>query len=1001
MHGSPSMPRATARGRRLGGAAPGGWIMAVPVLLLLLLAIAWRLLPKYSWSSEDTGPMMHQVERGEFVHEITARGNVESANNVEIKCEIPNHWDGRQWAGTMILWVIPEGTDVEPAPDWEPDPDNPDEDAPDLLVKLDASLLETQKGEQQISCNKKKAEVILAKKNLESARSWLREYVEGVYQREKQRIGNWNVTARKEYGRAQEYLDDGKALLAQGFIVEREVQKDRFAAARARKEWEAAYTGLRVLEDYTKPKFVKDRLSDIAISIAAVEAVEQVHQMAMDKLALIEEQIEKCTIRAPAAGQVVYANEQKHREKQIVIEAGIVVHEHQILIRLPDPTTMQIKAKIKEAAIATIQEGMPASIRLDAHKDLELAGTVQKVNEYPEPSSWHGTSDKEYETTIGISGLPTDEAGERVDLRPGMTAEVKIRVKTLPDVIRVPVEAVLEHRGKHYCVQQDGEKFRLRRVTLGASNDETVVILKGLEAAEQIVMETVSYRDEPDSPHFRAETSGRPLLHRVQRGEFVHEITERGSVESAENVEIKCEVEGYSTMILWVIPEGTYVEPAPDWEPAPDNPDEDPPDLLVKLDASSWKDQKRQQQTWNSTSEAVVIRANNELEKAQITLREYVNGKYEQEQQTIETRILVAGQEHTRAQHYLEDSELLLAKGFVSEREVQQDRFAVTRARTDLELARMALRVLDDYKKPKTEMSLRAEIKTAVSKLDSEQKKHELNLRRLARIEEHIANCKIRAPAAGQVVYAHEKNWWGQPIIIDEGARVREGQTLVQLPNFNKMQVKAKINEGSVTMIREGMPAKIHLDAYQGVELTGSIQMVNEYADASSGLGAAVKEYEATIDIDALPTDEAGERLGLRPGMTAEVRVCVETLRDAIQVPVEAVLEHARKHYCVQPDGESFRLRSVTLGPTGNETVVIVEGLKVGEQVVRETASYRDRLDLPHPTRAAKPRPRATSASRTTPPKHQDPAASPGNTALDSTGPIGWERARSVGHRQT
>jgi len=926
-------------------------------VLLLLLAVAWHLLSKFSWSSEENGAIMHQVQRGEFVHEITGRGNVESAKNVEIKCEVQSHR-----AGTAILWVIPEGTYVEPAPDWKPNPDNPGEDPPDLLVKLDASTLQSQKIQQQISCNTKEAEVILAKKDLESARNWLKEYVEGEYEREKQRIGNLNFQTREDARRAQQYLEDSEALLAKGFVVARDVQRDRFTVAKTRKDWEAAYTGLRVLEDYTKPKFVKARLSDIDISIARVEAVEQIHQMALDKLALIEEQIEKCTIRAPAAGQVVYANERQREGRQVVIEAGTVVHEHKVLIRLPDPTSLQIKAKIKEAAIAMIREGMPARIQLDAHEDLKLTGSVLKVNEYPEPSSSYSTTEKEYETTIEIGKLPTDEAGESVDLRPGMTAGVKIRVKRLPDVIHVPVEAVLEQRGEHYCVQPDGESFKLRQVALGPSNDETVVILQGLEAAERIVMEAPSYRDRFDSPHFRPETPGRPWMHRVRRGEFVHEITERGNLESADNVEIKCKVHGRGrgAMILWVIPEGTYVEPAPDWEPDPNNPDEDPPDLLVKLDASSEEDWRTQQQTWNSASKATAIRARNELEKAQITLKEYVEGTYEQEKQTIESRILVARQDYSWAERYLADSEVLLAKGFVSVREVQRDRFAVETAKTNLELARTALKVLGDYTKPKTEITLRAGIKTAASELDSKEKEHELNLRRLARLEEQIDNCMIRAPAAGQVVYAHQKNWWGQQIIIEEGTVVRYQQTVIRLPDLTRMQIKAKINEGSVTMLREGMPARIHLDAFRDVELTGSVQKVYEYPDASSQMSTAVKEYEATIEIDELPTDEAGEPLALRPGMTAEAKIRVRTLPDVIQVPVQAIVEHDGRNYCVQPDGESFRLRGVTLGLSNEKTAVIVKGLEVGELVVMEAASYRDELDLPELPPETPGRPSAT-----------------------------------------
>ncbi|MHC4405000.1 MAG: hypothetical protein ACYTG0_35585, partial [Planctomycetota bacterium] len=201
MHGSPSTRREAARSQRLTGAATRGRIMAV-LVLLLLLATARYLLPVFSWSSEETGEVMHQVQRGEFVHEITGRGKVESAHNVEIKSEVPNHWDGRKWAGTMILWVIPEGTYVEPVSDWEPDPNNLDEEPPDLLVKLDASSLKDQKTQQQISCNSAKAEVVLAKKDLETARNTLMEYVEGRYEHEKQRNENWIFATEEGYRRA-------------------------------------------------------------------------------------------------------------------------------------------------------------------------------------------------------------------------------------------------------------------------------------------------------------------------------------------------------------------------------------------------------------------------------------------------------------------------------------------------------------------------------------------------------------------------------------------------------------------------------------------------------------------------------------------------------------------------------------------------------------------------------------------------------------------------------
>jgi len=564
---------------------------------------------------------------------------------------------------------------------------------------------------------------------------------------------------------------------------------------------------------------------------------------------------------------------------------------------------------------------------------------------------------------------------------------VKIRVQTLPDVVHVPVEAVFEHDAEHYCVQPDGESFRLRRVTLGPTNDETVVIQDGLEVGEQLAIGAASYRDEFDPPDFRAATPGDPIMHRVKRGEFVHEITERGSVESAENVEIECEVEGYSTMILWVIAEGTHVEPVPDWEPDPDNPQKNPPDLLVKLDASAWEDRRIQQQTWCKTTNAVVIRAKKELEKARIALEEYVEGRYKQEKQTIESRILLARQEYGRAQQYLEDSEALLARRFVAAREVHKDHLAVVKAKMEMEAARTALGVLADYTKPKTETSLRAQIETAVVQLDTEEKKHELNLKKLAHIEEQIEKCRIRAPAAGQVVYARDKNWWGQPIVIEEGTRVREHQPLIRLPDLTEMQIKATINEATAVMVREGMRAKIHLDAFPDVELTGSVLKVNEYPVASTLLGTAAKEYEATVEIDELPVDDAGRSLDIRPGMTAQVRILVEALPDVMQVPVQAVVEHDGWHYCVRSDGERYGLRRVAVGSTNDRAAVILEGLKVGDEVVIDPMLHRDALNLPQSPPQIPVRPAGTGAKQPSVGQTASSKESPSSTANAPTKP--------------
>ena len=452
----------------------------LPVVVLVLL-IAWWLLPELSLSSQENGPMIHVVERGDFVHEVTERGNVESASNVEIRCEVK----AKNSAGTTILEIVPEGTNVQPG---------------DVLVKLDSSALENDRTQQEIVCSNSEAEVTKALNTYETAKIAKREYLEGKYVQEEQAILSEISEAKENLRQAADYLKHSIELEKKGYIPKLQLEGDQFAVEKAENKLAEAETKLKVLREFTREKMRIDLESDIKTAEANLKAKEHSHKLDLDKLALIESQIEKCVIKAQQPGQVVYANVTNRRGgSEIIIEPGSMVRERQVIIRLPDPNRMQIKAKINEAKVSLVAEEMPVVIHLDAFPELELHGRVAKVNEYPAPTSWYSASIKEYETVILIEESPPG-------LRPGLTAEVKILVEKLSDVVQVPVQAVFEHGGRHYCVLPDGKGWRSREVQIGSTNDKFVVIRDGLQPGEKVVLGAAGYRDEVDLPELPPET---------------------------------------------------------------------------------------------------------------------------------------------------------------------------------------------------------------------------------------------------------------------------------------------------------------------------------------------------------------------------------------------------------------------------------------------------------------------------------------------------------------
>ncbi|OHB85483.1 MAG: hypothetical protein A2V98_26250, partial [Planctomycetes bacterium RBG_16_64_12] len=469
-------------------------LFAVPVVLAVPL-VAWFGLPKLSVSSEEAGPLMHTVKRATFIHDVTETGSVESANNVEIKCEVESHG-----AGTMIIWIIPEGTYVEPVPDWEPK--KPGEEPPDLLVKLDSSSLEDKQIQQQIVCNTSEAAVIQAKNNLATARIALEEYLEGKYKQSLLKIGIDISQAVENHSRLKEYYDFSRKLALRGYVSQEQLKADEAAVNKAEDELTLAMKDFEVLEEFTKQKTLLDLEAAIKIAEARLKSEEHSHGLDLEKLDEVNEQIAKCTIRAPQAGQVVYASVTDNRGGQeIVIEEGALIRERQAIIKLPDRNDMQVKAKINEARVSAVGLGDGVTIVLDAAPDMKLPGTVSKVSEYPLPSGWWTGDVKEYETLIKVDSFPKE-----LDMRPGMTAKVAIRVEKLEGVLLVPVQAVFEHGGSHYCVLRDGDALAARKVVIGSTNDKEVVIQEGLTQGEQVVIGAALFRKDLKLPELPPET---------------------------------------------------------------------------------------------------------------------------------------------------------------------------------------------------------------------------------------------------------------------------------------------------------------------------------------------------------------------------------------------------------------------------------------------------------------------------------------------------------------
>jgi len=436
---------------------------------------AFLLLGPRSESVADLRRVLHRVERRDFKLTITERGTVESAGVTEVRSEVKT----KNQPGLAILRVVPEGTVVKKG---------------DFLVELDSSALEAERILQQNLEGMAEALVVEMRNLYETSLIAREEYLDGIYVQERQTIESEIFVAEENLNRAKEYYLFSQKLAAKGHVNELQLEADRFAVEKSRKELEAAHTKLRVLDEYTKRKMAKQLESDISITEAKWGSAKKSHQLEMASLQEIEDQIAKCMIHAPKESVVIYANERdRHGSDDWVVEEGAVVRERQVIFRLPESGAMRVRLKVNEALVQYVKPGMPATIVPIGIDGGDMRGKVTSVNDYAEPSSWRKADVKEYEAYVAIDNrLP--------DLRSGMTVSVTVTCDFVQDAIQVPVQAIHPHGNDYFCIVVSGETFEARQVVCGATNSEFFVIQQGLSEGEQVVLNPRRYLDQIDFP---------------------------------------------------------------------------------------------------------------------------------------------------------------------------------------------------------------------------------------------------------------------------------------------------------------------------------------------------------------------------------------------------------------------------------------------------------------------------------------------------------------------
>jgi biotin carboxyl carrier protein len=266
----------------------------------------------------------------------------------------------------------------------------------------------------------------------------------------------------------------------------------------------------------------------------------------------------------------------------------------------------------------------------------------------------------------------------------------------------------------------------------------------------------------------------------------------------------------------------------------------------------------------------------------------------------------------------------------VRDLQLEGERFAVESARKDLELKKTRLEALDKYTKTKMLQELNSTLDAARARLAADESALALEEQRLEREKEQLENCTIRSTGEGLVIFPSAAAWKETPD-IEEGATVREQQTLLMIPDLKKMQVKVGIHESKVDRLRLGMKARVQL---QDVTLDGEVAEIAEVTRPAGWWTGNLVKYDTIIKLPPHP--------GLKPGMSAIVDVILAEYKDVLTVPVASIIEGTEGYLCWVKSDQGVKRRLIELGDTNDEFVIVKGGLAEGEEVVLNPLAFVD-----------------------------------------------------------
>lgn len=157
---------------------------------------------------------------------------------------------------------------------------------------------------------------------------------------------------------------------------------------------------------------------------------------------------------------------------------------------------------------------------------------------------------------------------------------------------------------------------------------------------------------------------------------------------------------------------------------------------------------------------------------------------------------------------------------------------------------------------------------------------------------------------------------------LTPGTRVTTSTEIARIGNINTLQIEAKIPEGKIGVLKNGLKAEVSLEAYKNETFPAHVFRISPIVDETS----RTKEVYLIFDT----TDSR-----INAGMYVRIKLNTVLHEDAICVSSDCIISESEKSYVyVVNEDMTVTKKEVVTGVTVDAKTEIISGIKENERIV-------------------------------------------------------------------